>query len=62
LDQRPSNLEVGIGSWIEHAARLGARQLRLHDDPADRFCVMADPSGNEFCVCRENDEIDSTTS
>jgi hypothetical protein len=47
--------------WIEHAERLGARQLRLHDDPADWFCVMADPSGNEFCVCREDDKIDRQT-
>jgi Glyoxalase-like domain len=42
--------------WIEHAERLGATQLTVHDDPQDWFCVMADPAGNEFCVCREGDD------
>jgi hypothetical protein len=32
---------------------LGAARLRLHDDEKDWFCVMADPAGNEFCICRE---------
>lgn len=41
--------------WIEHAVRLGARQLTVHDDPSDWFCVMADPAGNEFCVCLERE-------
>ena len=40
--------------WIVHAEALGAVRVRLHDDPADWFCVMHDPAGNEFCICREN--------
>ncbi len=40
--------------WIERCEQLGATKLRLHDDPKDWFQVMADPAGNEFCVCREN--------
>jgi len=39
--------------WIARAEELGATSLRLHDDEADWFCVMADPAGNEFCICRE---------
>lgn len=39
--------------WIVHASSLGADQLALHDDDTDWFCVMADPAGNEFCICRE---------
>ncbi|MCU1395139.1 MAG: glyoxalase/bleomycin resistance protein/dioxygenase [Ilumatobacteraceae bacterium] len=39
--------------WIEHATTLGAATVHLHDDDADWFCVMADPAGNEFCICRE---------
>jgi hypothetical protein len=39
--------------WIGRAHELGATQLSLHDDPADWFCVMADPAGNEFCICQE---------
>jgi hypothetical protein len=47
--------------WIEQAEHLGARQLRLHDDADDWFCVMVDPAGNEFCVCREDDDSDGAT-
>ncbi len=41
--------------WIERAEQLGATRLRLHDDPSDWFCVMADPAANEFCVCLETE-------
>ena len=40
--------------WVERAEALGATRLRLHDSPSDWFQVMADPAGNELCVCREN--------
>ena len=40
--------------WIEKSEALGATPLRLHDDPNDWFYVMADPEGNEFCICLEN--------
>ena len=39
--------------WVEHALVLGATRVRVNDDPADWFCVMNDPAGNEFCICRE---------
>ncbi|MCU1401140.1 MAG: glyoxalase [Acidimicrobiales bacterium] len=39
--------------WIAHATALGATLTNLHDDEADWFCVMADPAGNEFCICLE---------
>lgn len=42
--------------WIDRAEQLGAQRLRLHDDQADWFCVMADPAGNEFCICREDED------
>jgi Glyoxalase-like domain len=41
--------------WIVRAEQLGAMQLSLHDDPDDWFCVMADPAGNEFCICLESE-------
>jgi hypothetical protein len=40
--------------WIERNETLGATRIRLNDDPADWFLLMADPEGNEFCICREN--------
>jgi hypothetical protein len=40
--------------WVERAEALGATRLRLHDSPEDWFQVMADPAGNELCVCREH--------
>ncbi len=43
--------------WIGRALDLGAERLEMHDDAYDWFCVLADPAGNEFCICREpNDE------
>jgi len=29
---------------------LGGRRLWASDDPEDRFIVLGDPEGNEFCV------------
>ena len=39
--------------WIDRAEELGARIVRRHADDADWFCVLADPAGNEFCICLE---------
>jgi catechol 2,3-dioxygenase-like lactoylglutathione lyase family enzyme len=30
---------------------LGASLVRTHHDPDDDYVVLADPEGNEFCVC-----------
>jgi predicted enzyme related to lactoylglutathione lyase len=37
--------------WIERAVRCGAAKLALSEEPDDWFQVMADPEGNEFCIC-----------
>jgi predicted enzyme related to lactoylglutathione lyase len=34
---------------------LGARRLYVSDNPDDVFITLADPEGNEFCVCRDQD-------
>jgi catechol 2,3-dioxygenase-like lactoylglutathione lyase family enzyme len=36
---------------VERLCDLGARLVRRHHDPADDYVVLADPEGNEFCVC-----------
>jgi Glyoxalase-like domain len=41
---------------ITRSESLGATRVRLHDDPSDWFHVMADPEGNEFCICRERSQ------
>ena len=41
--------------WIDYAKDLGAKLVSTHDTPDDWFCVMHDPAGNEFCICRENE-------
>jgi catechol 2,3-dioxygenase-like lactoylglutathione lyase family enzyme len=41
-------------AWIERCEALGATRLRLNDDPNDWYFVMADPEGNEFCICLES--------
>ena len=37
---------------VERLTGLGARAVRHHREPGDDYVVMADPEGNEFCVCR----------
>ena len=32
---------------------LGATRLYVSEDPDDVFITLADPEGNEFCVCRQ---------
>jgi hypothetical protein len=39
--------------WIAKAEALGARRLWRSEDPDDWFQVLADPEGNEFCICWE---------
>jgi predicted enzyme related to lactoylglutathione lyase len=36
---------------VRRLAGLGARVVRRQHDPGEYFVVMADPEGNEFCVC-----------
>ena len=42
--------------WIDRSEELGATRLRLNDDEDDWFCVMTDVEGNEFCICREDED------
>ena len=47
------HLDLGAADRDAVVARLidlGARELAVHDEDGDRFTVMADPEGNEFCV------------
>ncbi len=37
--------------WIRRGLELGAKKLLLSEDPDDWFQVMADPEGNEYCIC-----------
>ena len=43
-------------SWIGRAIELGATRLSVHDDADDWYCVLADPAGNEFCICDDPDD------
>jgi hypothetical protein len=38
----------------ERIEGLGATRLSVSEDPDDVFIVLADPEGNEFCVCRNS--------
>ena len=42
--------------WIAHAESLGATSVRCTISDDDWFCVMADPAGNEFCICLERND------
>ncbi len=39
-----------IARAIAQVEGLGGRWLRTVEEPGDRFAVMADPEGNEFCL------------
>ena len=36
---------------VSRLLALGAQYVRHHDDPDDDYVVLADPEGNQFCVC-----------
>ncbi len=38
--------------WIRRCVELGATLLGRSEDPDDWFQVIADPEGNELCICR----------
>ena len=44
-----SNWPAVLGA-VAQVIAAGGRQLRESADPDDRFMVMADPEGNEFCL------------
>ena len=39
-----------LDAAADRAIRLGATQLRLVDERGERFYVMQDVEGNEFCL------------
>jgi predicted enzyme related to lactoylglutathione lyase len=41
--------------WIARCVDLGGELLWRSEDSDDWFQVIADPEGNEFCICRSND-------
>lgn len=59
----PQTAAPGVAHWhldlytddqaaeVGRLTGLGARFVRPHHDPDDDYVVMADPGGNEFCVC-----------
>jgi predicted enzyme related to lactoylglutathione lyase len=40
--------------WIDRCLELGGSLLWKSEDPDDWFQVIADPEGNEFCICRSS--------
>jgi hypothetical protein len=37
-------------AFVARAISLGARELERHEELGQRWVVMADPEGNEFCI------------
>lgn len=49
------HLDVSVGSdrvdtEVRRLVELGAAKVREHDELGERWVVMSDPAGNEFCV------------
>jgi hypothetical protein len=49
LDVKPVNRDQAAG--LDRLLALGARQVDVGQVPRTGF-VLADPKGNEFCLCR----------
>jgi catechol 2,3-dioxygenase-like lactoylglutathione lyase family enzyme len=45
-EERRANVDAAI----ERAIALGAVKVRLDEQMGERWCVMQDPEGNEFCL------------
>ena len=48
------HLDLYTSDQADEVARLrvlGATLIRTHHDPDDDYVVLADPEGNQFCVC-----------
>ncbi len=41
-----------VQAAADRVVGAGGRILRVSDDPNDRFIVVTDPEGNEFCLVR----------
>ena len=41
-----------VQAAADRVVAAGGRILRVSDDPNDRFIVVGDPEGNEFCLVR----------
>ena len=41
---------VAVDAAVERAIGLGATKVRLVEEQGERFYVMQDPEGNEFCL------------
>ena len=39
-----------LAAAVADAQALGARRLRSFSEPGDRWVVLVDPEGNEFCL------------
>jgi hypothetical protein len=51
LDLYPDDLDAEVTRLVA----LGATRLDEHREAGERWVVMLDPEGNEFCVCEEID-------
>jgi hypothetical protein len=40
-----------VETEVQRCLSIGARRLWMSEDPDDVFVVLADPEGNEFCIC-----------
>lgn len=44
-----------IDRALSQVKSLGGRKAQLVEDPQERFIVVADPEGNEFCLVQEGE-------
>ena len=40
-----------VNAAVDRAVGLGATLVRVAEERGERWAVMQDPEGNEFCVC-----------
>jgi hypothetical protein len=50
LDTPADERRQRVDAAVERLVRLGATRIRTVEEPRERFVVMQDPEGNEFCL------------
>ena len=55
IDLRVKDLD----SALERVKALGGRMVRYVEEPGERFIIVADPDGNEFCLVPESFGLDN---
>ena len=50
VDEKVAGFELLVDEFLERVTGLGASLVEIRSHPGERWAVMQDPEGNEFCL------------